>query len=101
MILLSVAKTKALISCVVTKQLICAFVFTYAKSRFSLDEAQLMIYCLCEINFSYSFHLVFFSCNPFPVCYRPTVLGRPVRAFSKSFGIWDIDIKSVYFPNYC
>ena len=28
-------KTKALISCVVTAQLICVFVFTYAKSRFS------------------------------------------------------------------
>ena len=29
------AKTKALISCAVTAQLICAFVFAYAKSRFS------------------------------------------------------------------
>ena len=98
------AKTKALISCVVTTQLICAFVFAYAKSRFSLDAAHLMIkvdnkVSLCEINFYNSFHLVFFSCHPFPVCYRPTVLGRPVRA-CKSFGIWDIDIKSVYFPNF-
>ena len=36
-----VAKTKALISCpvtvAVTAQLICAFVFAYAKSRFSHD----------------------------------------------------------------
>ena len=31
------AKTKAQISCVVTAQLICAFVFAYAKSRFSHD----------------------------------------------------------------
>ena len=30
-------KTKALISCVVTTQLICAFVFAYAKSRFCHD----------------------------------------------------------------
>ena len=30
-----VAKTKVLISCVVTAQLICIFVFAYAKSRFS------------------------------------------------------------------
>ena len=30
-----VAKTKALISCAVTMQLIWAFVFAYAKSRFS------------------------------------------------------------------
>ena len=34
------AKTKALISCMVTAQLICVFVFTYAKSRFSHDVAK-------------------------------------------------------------
>ena len=32
-----VAKTKALISCTVIVQLICAFVFAYVKSRFSHD----------------------------------------------------------------
>ena len=37
-----VAKTKALISCAVTAQLNCAFVFAYAKSRFSHDAAQLI-----------------------------------------------------------
>ena len=37
-----VAKTKALISCAVTVQLICVFVFAYAKSRFSHDVAQLI-----------------------------------------------------------
>ena len=31
--------TKALISCTVTVQLICIFVFTYAKSRFSHNPA--------------------------------------------------------------
>ena len=36
-----VAKTKALISCAVTVQLICIFVFTFAKSRFSHDAAHL------------------------------------------------------------
>ena len=36
-----VAKTKALISLAVTAKLICVFVFAYAKSRFSHDEAQL------------------------------------------------------------
>ena len=35
-----VAKTKALNSYVVSAQLICAFVFAYAKSRFSHDVAQ-------------------------------------------------------------
>ena len=37
-----VAKTKALISCAVTEQLICAFVFAYAKSSFSHDADQLV-----------------------------------------------------------
>ena len=34
-------KTKVLISCVVTAQLICAFVFKYEKNRFSHDVAQI------------------------------------------------------------
>ena len=36
-----VAKTKALITCVVTAKLICVFVFAYAKSRFSHDAAHI------------------------------------------------------------
>ena len=36
---ISVVKTKVLISCAVTAQLICVFVFAYAKSRFSDDAA--------------------------------------------------------------
>ena len=38
-----VAKTKALISLAVTAKLICAFVFAYAKVRFSHDAAQVII----------------------------------------------------------
>ena len=38
-----VAKTKALISIAVTAKLICVFVFAYAKSRFSHDEAQISL----------------------------------------------------------
>ena len=34
-----IAKTKALISFAVTAKLICVFVFAYAKSRFSHNEA--------------------------------------------------------------
>ena len=41
------AKTKALISCAVTAQLICVFVFAYAKSRFSHNKAQ-MIWKRCK-----------------------------------------------------
>ena len=37
-----VAKTKALISFVVTAKLICVFVFAYAKSRFSHNEAHMV-----------------------------------------------------------
>ena len=37
-----VAKTRALISCVVTAQLICVFVFAYAKTRFSHDAAHIL-----------------------------------------------------------
>ena len=39
-----VAKTKALISCAVTAQLICVFVFAFAKKRISHNEAQIIIY---------------------------------------------------------
>ena len=36
-----VAETRALISFAVTAKLICAFVFAYAKSRFSHNEAHI------------------------------------------------------------
>ena len=36
-------KTKAMISCTVTKQLIRAFVFAYAKVQFSRDAAQICL----------------------------------------------------------
>ena len=38
-----VAKTKVLISCVFTGQLICSFVFAYAKRRFSHDLARMFV----------------------------------------------------------
>ena len=39
-----VAKTKALISCAVTAQLICAFVFAYADCCFSDAAAQISLF---------------------------------------------------------
>ena len=51
-----VAKTKALISFVVTTELICVFVFTYAKSRFSHEEAYLMEDINIPYNSIYSLH---------------------------------------------
>ena len=38
-----VGKTKALISCAITAQLICVFVFASAKSRFSHNEAHTIL----------------------------------------------------------
>ena len=38
-----VAKTKALISFAVTAKLVCVFVFAYAKSRFSHNEAHIIV----------------------------------------------------------
>ena len=37
--------TKALINCMVTAQLICTFVFTFAKSRFSRDMCYISGIC--------------------------------------------------------
>ena len=42
-----VVKTKTQISCTVTSQLICAFVFAYAKSRFPHDAAHKFV---CELS---------------------------------------------------
>ena len=39
-----VAKTKALISFAVTAKLICVFLFAYAKSGFSHDVDQIILY---------------------------------------------------------
>ena len=41
-IVFRVVKTKVLISFAVTPKLICAFVFAYAKSRFSHDAAHIL-----------------------------------------------------------
>ena len=48
-VFLAYTKTKALISFAVTAQLICVFVFAYAKSRFSHDRAH-MIGCKMPQN---------------------------------------------------
>ena len=45
---MNVAKTKALISCTVTAQLICVFIFAYAKSRFTQGTAHMICtFVLC------------------------------------------------------
>ena len=42
-----VAKTKALICCAITKQLICVFVFSLAKSMFPHDVAHIFTDLTC------------------------------------------------------
>ena len=50
-----VAKTKALISFAVTAKLICVFVFAYAKSRFSHNEAYLAYLWVPTFEFNVTF----------------------------------------------
>ena len=45
-----IAKTKAMISCAVTVELICVFVFAYAKSRFSHNEAHIVLLRAYSLN---------------------------------------------------
>ena len=47
-------KTKALISFAVTAKLICVFVFAYAKSRFSHNEAHFIRKCILHCHNSQS-----------------------------------------------
>ena len=54
-------KTKALISFAVTAKLVCVFVFVYAKSRFSHDEAHLVV------TFFLFFKFIFF-CFVVDIC---------------------------------
>ena len=54
-----VAKTKALISFVITVKLICVFAFAYAKIRFSHDAAQMITENLCcEYSLESAHHAV-------------------------------------------
>ena len=53
-----VAKTKALISCAVTTQLICGFALAYAKSRFSHNKAPIKTWCWYSIELSRYMSLV-------------------------------------------
>ena len=67
-----VAKTKALISCTVTAQLICAFVFAYAQSWFSHDMVHFIIKdeTPCTIfKFSCAIHNAFHSILLFDLLY--------------------------------
>ena len=47
------AKTKAMISCAVTAQLICAFVFAYADCWFSPAAAHMCVVVLTKRNLEY------------------------------------------------
>ena len=49
-------KTKALIICMVTVQLICAFVFAYAKNRSSHDSARILLHVSAHVVLFLLFH---------------------------------------------
>ena len=44
------SENKGADSCAVTAQLICVFVFTYSKSRFSHNEAPVLLFCTGTSN---------------------------------------------------
>ena len=54
LVIIYAVKTKVLISCAVTVQMICAFVFAYAKCRFSYDLAHTTV-VLINVDLSYIF----------------------------------------------
>ena len=56
--IVSVAKTKALISFAVTAKLICVFVLAYAKSWFSHDEAHFIVCLVFSIHVFNSQNLI-------------------------------------------
>ena len=61
-----VAETKALISFAVTAKLICVFVFAYAKSRFSHDEAhfeEILVLVSLFVAWQIAFLLFKFNAN--------------------------------------
>ena len=55
------AKTKALISCAVTAQLICAFVFAYAKSVFLIPAEHIVLVSVSVLHNISGTVLSFFS----------------------------------------
>ena len=62
-------KTKALISCAVTAQLICGFVFAYAKSRFSHDAAQMSPNVRDRMILFYYDRNICIFCYSFVICF--------------------------------
>ena len=72
-----VTKTKVLISCAVTAQLIRAFVFPYAKSRVYHDMAQLMAVCQVAAGGAmfFVFVVIFFYQYDLSLVMRKPVFG--------------------------
>ena len=69
------AKTKTLISFAVTAKLICVFVFAYAKSRYSHDEAQMLSYTP-DISMRCNIVVVFkiYILDNFEICSFPGII---------------------------
>ena len=77
-----VAKTKVLISCADTAQLICALVFAYAKIRFSHDEAHILKSKKCP-KFNENNHTPTFMC----VCKVKVTSLVPIYRTARTVGL--------------
>ena len=67
-----VVKTKTLISFMVAAKLICVFVFAYAKSRFSHDEAHLIGYSITFSGATYNIPICIWLMDTHP--YNPPMV---------------------------
>ena len=83
MVLSMKRKPKALIRNAVTAKLVCFFVFAYAKSRFSHDEAHLITLL------TQTFHLNFYKANG-------TFFSKPLCCMRAKFTVvaWEHDLST-------
>ena len=86
-----IAKTKMLISCAVTAQLICVFVFAYAKSRFSHNEAHIVGNHLIVNHLDVMAH----SCSSTLLCFSLLACCQGSKPVLESFG----DIQCVFLED--
>ena len=101
-----VVKTKALISCRVSFQLICAIVFTYVKGRFSYDEAHVSRTLSgnhCDVIKAIR-HMTLSKENQFRIVNMSNSTDQPVRSaqsnqFLCCFLLTQNHISGVFFGN--
>ena len=80
-VLVWVVKTKALISCAVTAQLICAFVFAEANRQFSYNAAHIIFF----VVFSYVVGILLSHWHQWCLC--PKMVEKFSKRFKKIVGL--------------